>query len=252
MESWHYDSASDLELAPLDRLRRFPREPDMLVYFLRMTAAVGMRAWMRVYHRLRVIGRENLPTRGSFVLVANHTSHLDTLALLAALPLRRIHSTFPAAAKDYFFVRPARTIVASVCTNAMPFERTTSPRQSLALCRHLLEGSCVCLILFPEGSRAATRGGATFRPGIGLVVAGTTVPVVPCFIDGALRAWPRSARIPRPHPVTLRIGPARTYADRVPDKTSAQWIAEDLEQAVRSLDPARSTPTHASEGGQHE
>src|SRR5207248_1251992 len=104
VDPWHYEPAGDLEEPLIERLRRFPREPDMLVYGLRLAAALACRGGLRLYHRLAISGRENLPRDGSFVLVANHASHLDVLCLLAALPLARIHRAFPAAAQDYFFV----------------------------------------------------------------------------------------------------------------------------------------------------
>ena len=86
--------------ALIERLCRFPRKPDKLVYAVRSLAALGIRAWLNVYHRMEVIGREHLPAEGSYVLVANHGSHLDALSLLAALPLNKVHRAFPAAAAD--------------------------------------------------------------------------------------------------------------------------------------------------------
>src|SRR5437868_4285524 len=108
MDPWIYQPASDLEQPLIEKLRRFPREPDLLVYGMRVVAASISRCWLRLYHGLSVIGRENLPTDRSFVLVANHASHLDTLCLLAALPFGKLHHAFPAAARDYFFVNAPR------------------------------------------------------------------------------------------------------------------------------------------------
>ncbi len=102
MKHWRYDTAEDLEQPMIERLKNFPREPDILVYLLRSFAAVSMRAWLRLYHRLEITGLENLPASGSFVLVANHSSHLDAPYLVSALPLRKLHRVFPTAAADYF------------------------------------------------------------------------------------------------------------------------------------------------------
>src|SRR5687767_11245401 len=104
MDAWQYETAEDLDQPLVERLRRFPRDPDMLVYGTRLAAALALRSWLRVYHRLQVVGRENLCRDRSFVLVANHASHLDALCILSALPLGMLHRVFPAAAKDYFFV----------------------------------------------------------------------------------------------------------------------------------------------------
>ena len=97
------EAALTFERKTVARLRRFPREPDQFVYGLRLLVALIIRGLLRLYHRFEIVGREHLPNDESFVLVANHSSHLDTLCLLAALPLRRLHRAFPVAAEDYFF-----------------------------------------------------------------------------------------------------------------------------------------------------
>ena len=83
---FQYETAADVGRSFVDRLRCFPRQPDILVYGVRSIAALAVRGWLRMYHRLRTEGRENLPVSGSFVMVANHSSHLDALCMLAALP----------------------------------------------------------------------------------------------------------------------------------------------------------------------
>jgi 1-acyl-sn-glycerol-3-phosphate acyltransferase len=240
MDAWQYDPAADLDKPLVERLRHFPRQPDMLVYGLRSLAAIMCRAWLRTYHRFRIVGRDRLPAAGSLVLVANHASHLDALCLLAALPLGRLHRTFPAAARDYFFVSAPRTFAAAVFVNALPFERETSPRQSLAVCRGLLENPGNALILFPEGSRSTTGRVGEFRPGVGMMLAGCATPVFPCYIRGAHAAFPKGAWIPRPRAVTLTLGEPMRFADRPRGKESATQIARDLRAAVLALAPPES------------
>src|SRR5207247_6858962 len=150
MKKWRYDSARDLDQTLVERLRRFPREPDMLVYGLRSVVALIIRAWLRAYHRFEIVGHENLRSDRSIVMVANHASHLDTLCLLAALPLRKLHRAFPAAAADYFFQTVPRTFVAAVVTNALPFARQVRVRRSLSICSELLSHPENILIIFPE------------------------------------------------------------------------------------------------------
>ena len=235
MEDWHYETAADLDQSLVERLKGFPREPDMLVYGGRMLAAAALRVWLRTYHRLRVQGAENLPAEGSFVLVANHASHLDALCLLAALPWRKIHRAFPAAAQDYFFVSLPRVALASVVVNALPFNRETNIRQSLALCQQLLAGPDNILILFPEGTRSATGELGEFKPGIGLLLAGSQFPVVPCYLQGAFRAWPKGKSWPRPSAVRLKFGAPRCYAHLKRGKESALQIAAELRAAIAQM-----------------
>src|SRR5436190_1740029 len=90
---------------------------------LRSLAAVAARLWLRLYHGLTITGRENLPADRSFVLVANHASHLDTLCLLAALPIGRLHQAYPAAAEDYFGPGTPLGLLSKLALNTLPFDR---------------------------------------------------------------------------------------------------------------------------------
>lgn len=246
MEPWKYETAEDLEQSMAERLRHFPRQPDMLVYVVRLVAAGTMRAWLAVYHRLSIVGRENLPAEGSFVLVANHSSHLDTVCLLSALPLAKVHRAFPAAASDYFFVSVPRLAFAAIVVNALPFDRRIQIRQSLSLCRELLVNPGNVLIIFPEGTRSTTGRLGTFKPGIGMLVAGTNYPVVPCYLEGAHRALPKGTFVPRPRRVRLTIGRALEFSRLNPGKAAAQQVCRELRDAVLALGaaskPASTTP----------
>jgi len=236
VKPWVYESAEDLDRGLVERLKQFPREPDMLVYGLRSLVAMALRAWLRTYHRLEIHGQEHLPKDKSFVLVANHTSHLDTLCLLAALPLRKLHRAFPAAAADYFFESVPRIWVAAVVVNALPFGRQTHVKQSLVLCQHLLENPGNILIIFPEGTRSATGSIGKFKPGIGALVAGRDIPVLPCYMRGGFKAWPKGKVFPYPKRIHLIIGEPRNFATIVPGKESSNSIAAKLEQAIKEME----------------
>lgn len=238
MKKWLYDSVSDVDQAPIDRLRQFPREPDMLVYGLRSLGALIIRGLLHSYNHFEIIGHQNLRTNRSLVVVANHCSHLDTLCLLAALPLRKLHRAFPAAASDYFFQSIPRLWAAAILVNALPFARQARVRQSLSLCRELLANPGTILIIFPEGTRSTTGEIGEFKSGIGALVAGRDVAVAPCFIDGSFQAWPKGKRFPRPQKVRLIVGTPRNYCDRGTDKIDICAIAAELRDAVNELRPA--------------
>ena len=235
MKKWRYHSSRDLERTPLDRLREFPREPDMLVSGLRSIVALIIRGLLRIYNRFEIVGHENLRTNRSLVIIANHCSHLDTLCLLAALPLRKLHRAFPTAASDYFFQSVARLWIAAVIVNALPFGRQMRIRQSLSLCQQLLASPGTILIIFPEGTRSITGELRAFKSGIGALVAGRDVAVVPCLIDGSFRAWPKGKRLPRPRKVRLIVDAPRNYRERGRDKNDICAIAAELREAVNEL-----------------
>jgi 1-acyl-sn-glycerol-3-phosphate acyltransferase len=238
MKKWLYDSVRDVDQAPINRLRRFPREPDMLVYGLRSLGALIIRGLLHIYNHFEIIGHQNLRTNRSLVIVANHCSHIDTLCLLAALPLRKLHRAFPAAASDYFFQSIPRLWAAAILVNALPFARQARVRQSLSLCRQLLANPGTILIIFPEGTRSTTGEVSEFKSGIGALVAGRDVAVAPCFIEGSFQAWPKGKRFPRPQKVRLIVGTPRNYCDRGTDKIDICAIAAELRVAVNQLRPA--------------
>jgi 1-acyl-sn-glycerol-3-phosphate acyltransferase len=239
MKRWPDDFAQDLDRSLIERLRRFPREPDMLVYAARSAIALIIRLWLRLYHRFEVIGPENLRTNRSLVMLANHASHLDTLCLLAALPLRKLHCAFPAAAADYFFQNVPRLWIAAVVVNALPFARQAKARQSLAICGQLLNTPGNILIIFPEGTRSTTGSIQEFKPGVGALVAGCDVLVVPCYLEGTFAAWPKGQRLPRPRKVRLIIGKPCNFVSRPNEREEAASVAAELRAAVMKLAPPR-------------
>ncbi|MDH3417530.1 MAG: 1-acyl-sn-glycerol-3-phosphate acyltransferase, partial [Gammaproteobacteria bacterium] len=89
MDEWEYHPPPDIDESMSEHLQNFPRQPYMLVYAIRSIAALLLRGWMRIYHRMRIDGRDHLPASGSYILVCNHTSHLDTLCMLCSVPLKQ-------------------------------------------------------------------------------------------------------------------------------------------------------------------
>ena len=233
--NFEYHPAPDLDASIAEALKGFPRDPRMLHYALRSAAALLLRAWMRLYHRLEIHGRENLPDGEACVLVCNHTSHLDTLSLLCAVPLRRIHRTFPAAAADYFFSSVPRSFVSAVLINALPFDRQTRGAESLTVCERLLETPGNVLILFPEGTRTTSGIPGRFRSGIGRLVAGTHTAVVPCYLDGGYAAWPKGRWLPRPRKLRLRIGEPRRFDHLDRSAAAVKQVCVSLRDSVAAL-----------------
>ncbi len=241
MQDWKYETAEDIDQSVIERLQRVPREPDLFVYSLRLIAAGLIRVWMRVYHRLTITGRENLPNNGSYVLIANHTSHLDTISILSGLPIQSLHRVFPAAAKDFFFVSVPRVAFSAVMVNALPFDRHTNIRQSLSLCTRLLDRPNTILLIFPEGTRSPTGEMSDFKPGIGYLLAGNDVPVIPCRIEGAFEALPKGRFIPSPKRVRIMIGKPRHYSHLKRGKSAVVDICNDLQNSVSALASVDST-----------
>ena len=235
MKEWEYHPPPDIDASIAETLGNFPREPRMSIYAIRSLAAMFLRCWMRFYHRIEIDGRENLPATGSYVLVCNHTSHLDALCLMCAVPLARIHRTFPAAAADYFFSSLPRSAISAILINALPFDRKMKGAESLSVCARLLENDGNVLIIFPEGTRTTTGELGRFRSGIGRLVASTDLAVLPCYLDGGFRAWPKGTLLPRPVKLRLRIGEPQSYEQFSKNAGGVQAVCQDLNDRVALL-----------------
>lgn len=74
--------------------------------------------------------------------------------------------------------------------------------------------------------------------GVGLVIRRAKVPVVPAVIDGAYRAWPKSAKWPRPAPVRIMYGPPLDLAGLSRDEIIAK-IDKTLRQMLADLRAGR-------------
>jgi 1-acyl-sn-glycerol-3-phosphate acyltransferase len=235
MKDWTYDKAADLGLPPGARLRSVKREPGLLSLTGHCATTAVLRLYLAGYHRFRVRGRENLPHQSPFILISNHSSHLDALALSASLPIRARIDTFPVAAGDVFFRNSATSLLASLFLNALPLYRKGVTSHALEDLRVRVSDGHSGLILFPEGTRSRTGAIGTFKAGLGRIVAGTSVPVVPCRFAGALDALPCGKWFPRPRKITLTVGPALSFADVINGKEGWTTVATRCEQAVRAL-----------------
>jgi 1-acyl-sn-glycerol-3-phosphate acyltransferase len=205
------------------------------VRLIRDAIQLGMRAVLRTYNRLDVVGRENLPLDSSFVMICNHSSHLDAVCLLASLPLTRVHHAFPVAAADYFFSTRLRSMLSTIAVNGLPIDRHNGS-EGIEVCRRLLTDTKTVLIIFPEGTRTCSGSLGRFRSGVARLVAGTDVPVVPCYLSGAFEAWPKGRPLPRPGTLRLRIGRARTFPGSSPkDRDAVAAISSQLRDHVAAL-----------------
>jgi 1-acyl-sn-glycerol-3-phosphate acyltransferase len=164
------------------------------------------------YTRRRVVGREHLEGVGPVVVfVANHGSHMDTPAILHALPRAWRRRTVVAAAADYFYGNRALALAVSVFFNTVPIARRGS---SVSHIDHLMETGH-SLLLYPEGTRKRTGGAGRLRSGAAVLAARHDACIVPIHITGTReamppgRGWPR--RIgrglrSRRHPMTITFG----------------------------------------------
>ncbi len=235
MDRWKLTPARDLGLPPSERRRSNLREAGWFDALLHGTWWGLMRAYLRVAHRFEILDRQHLPTEPPFIMVANHSSHLDAIALCAPLPLKLRARVFPLAAGDTFFDKPTTSLFAAHALNALPVWRKSGGRHGMEeLRQRLLEEPCG-YVLFPEGTRSRNGEMGEFKAGLGMLAAGTNVPVIPCHLEGCFQAWPPFRARPTRGKVRLRLGTPRLHAEVTNDRAGWEQIARETENAVREL-----------------
>ena len=246
MQSWKFEPARDHGLPPVERFRSLKRESGLISTVLHRTWWSTVRVYLRLWHSLRIEGCENLPVGPPFVMVANHASHLDALVLAAALPHEHRDRIFPIAAGDVFFETPAASAFSALMLNALPmWRKKCGPHHMEQLRERLLSDPCA-YILFPEGTRSRDGTMGTFKAGLGMLVAQTSVPVIPCTLTGCYAAMPPDAKLPRCRPIRLSIGPPLTFAELANDRQGWKQVAAKVEEGVRGL-MGSSAPQPAAE-----
>ncbi len=197
--------------------------------------------------RVRAEGLENLAAvQPPVLLAANHASHLDTPAVLAALPRRWRGRMAPAMRQEYFAAHfqpeahpwkarwrtTLKYLLACGLFQGYPLpQRLGGIRGALEFTGRLVQRGA-CPLIFPEGIRSADGTLAPFRQGVGLMALRLAVPVVPVRIEGTLRIWPKQERRP------VRKGEAVVRFGRPLDLSGCQDPTEAaalVEQAVRGL-----------------
>ena len=151
--------------------------------------------------RLRVEGVERLPPAGAVVFAANHSSYLDAVALLAALP------------RDFRFVGKrelgAWPLVGAFIRRVghLTVERA-DPMRSVADAERVsaVIGAGTSLLFFPEGTFLEGPRLLPFRLGAFKAAVEAGCPVVPVTIHGTRAILPADTWLPRRGPITITIG----------------------------------------------
>jgi len=204
----------------------------MRKFFLGILYSFLMRGFLRIIVGVKYQNREALKKTKQFVIVSNHNSHLDSISLLASLPVSQIANTHPVAAGDYFGQSPMRAFFTRFFVNAILIPRTQikgGQNPIRIMSEALAKGNS--LILFPEGSRGEPEKMQEFKKGIGLLLKmNPTVPYIPVFMKGMGKILPKGERLLVPFDSYVYFGEPTLCKG-----TSIDEIVEEIEKNVLQL-----------------
>jgi 1-acyl-sn-glycerol-3-phosphate acyltransferase len=175
---------------------------------------------------LQVQSRANLDVRGPAIVVANHNSHLDTAALLAAVPNKALPRVHPAAAADYFLKSKLLAWISIRIIGIVPVDRTGATVDPLEDCSAALRRGEI-VVIFPEGSRGEPGVAQHFKRGIAhLLNANPGVPLIPVHIEGAGRVLPKGSKVPVPLGIDVTVGEPMWPAVPMPIAETTRLVEE--------------------------
>lgn len=172
-------------------------------------------AWLvRVVCGVRLLPAEALPA-GPAIFFANHSSHLDFVAIWAALPATVRARTRPVAGRDYWEKTNLRRRIAQGFFNAVLIERqrvTVANNPLAAMTAALAAGDS--LIVFPEGTRSPDGAIQEFKSGLHhLARAQPGIALIPVYLQNLSRILPKGESLPVPLLGSLSVGPALALAE---------------------------------------
>lgn len=173
------------------------------------------------------------PTAAQRIYFANHSSHMDTIVLWAALPAELRANTRPVAAKDYWDGGGIKTHIARNELHVVMIDRAREDPNADPL-EPLDEalGHGFSLIIFPEGTRSAQALPGPFKSGLfHLAQAHPSVELIPVYLDNLHRSMPKGALLPVPIICTVRFGSPLQRLDGEPKDA----FLERARAAVASL-----------------
>lgn len=199
------------------------------------------------YARFDISGLEHIPKQGPAIVVANHRSYFDGLAV--GMAIERAGRVARFLGKKEVFDVPLVGVVAR-WAGGIRVDRGTGSSEPLEHAAKALKAGEV-IMLMPEGT--IPRGPAFFEPelkgrwGAAKLAAMTKAPVIPLGLWGTEKVWPRSSRLPNMSPlnrplVTITGGPPveLTYDD--PD-TDTKRIMSAIVDLLPSDAKVRKIPT---------
>ena len=185
--------------------------------------------------RVRLEGTHHLKSGATYVLVANHQSLADILAVL------HIQHPFKFIAKKELFWIPFLGWALSLA-GYIPLVRGDSKSGKEALEKasdHLRQG--VSVLFFPEGTRSPDGEIRDFKIGAFKLAVETGVPVVPIVIDGTHDLLPKGSRLlARRVEVLVKVEAPERPSSRRENGSAEQFCEQVRSKMVASLSEIRS------------
>ena len=173
-------------------------------------------AWMKLFHRLVMVGCEKVPREGPVIFISNHQCYYDPVLNGLAVTNRQ----FTAIAGQHLVrFKPFAWLMKSY--GAVFVSSSAGDKGPLRAALGELEAGR-CVLIYPEGSRSTDGCIGSFQRGMLLLLRKSNATVVPMAIEGAFDVWPRTRKVPKlSGRIALICGEPRSTADVLRDGPEA-------------------------------
>lgn len=182
----------------------------MQKFVLRFTYGWCVRWFLKVFVGVKFDKADFLADENQFIIVANHNSHLDTMTIMASLPLQLIDKVRPVAAADHFGKTKRKEKLSNFFINTLLIQRKRDKENPEndpinKMIKALDDG--YSLIIFPEGTRGEPEIQQPLKPGVALVLSQRPhVKYIPAYMKGMGKAMPKDDSLIVPHNSSLVYG----------------------------------------------
>jgi 1-acyl-sn-glycerol-3-phosphate acyltransferase len=186
----------------------------------------------RLYFRIEIHGRENIPRTGAFIIAPVHRSYLDT-PVSGCMTTRRMRYM---GAEKMWTNRALGWFLTAV--GGFPVHRGTADREALKAGLTVLERG-EPLVMFPEGTRQEGPVVHEMFDGPAYMAARAGVPIIPVGLGGTGAAMPKGSRFIRPVKMAIVIGepmaPPPPKASGTVSRSAVRDLTEQLGDAIQVL-----------------
>jgi 1-acyl-sn-glycerol-3-phosphate acyltransferase len=183
----------------------------------------------KAFFGLQVLGRENLPKSGPFIICSNHQSYLDAPFVLSVLPWNLYKNVFLVGTSELFGKGILRVLAGTL--RLSPIDPDVNLLPAMRISAHGLSRG-LGLLLYPEGERSIDGAPKAFKKGAGLLAAHLKVPIYPLAIDGFSEAWPRGRRFAKFARLKMKFGQAVCYPANIDSRPADEVITERVRDSI--------------------
>ena len=166
------------------------------------------RNFLKIFIGLKYINRKTLKNKKQFILIANHNSHMDTMAIMSAIPSRYIHKVHPIAAVDFFGGSLLNKILMRYLVNATLIKRDRNDTENDPIdAMDKMIKKYRSLILYPEGSRGIPGIMTNFKKGLAyLIQRNPNIKVIPVYLNNIYKTLPKGRKLIIPYNCSIEFG----------------------------------------------